>query len=224
MSNSYTLVNPIVIGNLNTSVTASNNAVAAKEIYTRLSKYFNKTQKSLIFTIQKVQSHKGGNNTNTNTKSKPSFYSFKVSEVEKNGQVVFTIARYTGKVNYDKLQTSITKVHKKASKNIDSILTETSESPTLVGGSKYKKDDSDSFDEILEELEDEEIEITRKNKNKYRQQYRQDMVYPYFYVPTLIDPISYYWYMNVYDGLNRLLVPSFVPTLTNTRIMIDLGP
>jgi len=216
MTNSYTLVNPIVIGNLNTTVTASNNAIAAKEIYSRLSNYFNKTQKSLIFTIQKVNNQNGG----SDHKSKPSFYSFKVSEVETNGQVIFTIARYNGKVNYDKLQSSINKVHNKASKNIDSLLTETSESFSMQGGSKHKKDDSDSFDEILEELEDEEIQINRKNKNKYR----QELVYPYFYIPTLIDPISYYWYVNVYDGLSKLLVPSFVPTLTNTRIMIDLGP
>ena len=216
MTNSYTLVNPIVIGNLNTTVSASNNAVAAKEIYTRLSNYFNKTQKSLIFTIQKVSNQNGGNSSG----SKPSFYSFKVSEVESNGQVVFTIARYNGKVNYNKLQSAITKIHNKASKNIDSLLTETSDSPNLVGGAKNKKDDSDSFDEILDELEEEEIELSRKNRNKYR----QEMVFPYFYVPTLVDPISYYWYVNVYDGLNRLLVPSFVPTLTNTRIMIDLGP
>ena len=113
-------------------------------------------------------------------------------------------------------------MQKKTKKNIDSLLTETSESATLRGGGKNKKDDSDSFDEILEELEDEEEEIFRKNKNKNR--YKQELIYPYFYVPTLVDPISYYWYVNVYDGLNRLLMPSFVPSLTNTRIMIDLGP
>jgi hypothetical protein len=216
MTNSYTLVNPIVIGNLNTSVSASNNAVAAKEIYTRLSNYFNKTQKSLIFTIQKVSDQNGGGVSS----SKPSYYSFKVSEVEKNGQVVFTIARYNGKINYDKLTSVVTKIHNKAKKNVDLLLTETSESINLSGGSKHKKDDSDSFDEILEELEDEEIELSKKNKNKFK----QDLVFPYFYVPTLVDPISFYWYVNVYDDLTRLLIPSFVPTLTNTRIMIDLGP
>lgn len=214
MTNSYTLVNPVVIGNLNMTVSASNNAIAAKEIYTRLSNYFNKTQKSLIFTIQKISDQNGGSKSN----SKPSYYSFKVSEVETNGSVVFTIARYNGKVNYDKLQNTVTKIHNKASKNLDLLMTETSESVDQSGGAKHKKEDSDSFDEILEELEDEGLEISKKNK------FKQQLVFPHFYVPTLVDPISYYWYINVYDGLNRLFVPSFVPTLSNTRIMIDLGP
>lgn len=213
MSNSYTLVNPIIIGNLNTTVTASNNAVAAKEIYERLSKYFGKTQKNFVFTIQKIDNQSGG--SKTSHKNKPSYYSFKVTEVEHNDQVVFTIGRYGGKVNYNKLNDIVTKIHNKANNNIDHILSET-ENITMKGGKK--NDDDDSFNELLDELDTEEFELKKRNK------YKQELVFPRFYIPTLVDPISYYWYANVYADLNHLLIPSFIPTLSNTRIMIDLVP
>jgi hypothetical protein len=212
MSNSYTLVNPIVVGNLNTTVEASNNTIAAKELYERLSKYFNKTQKSFIFTIKKNTTQSGENN-DKNTK----FYSFKVSEVGTGDDIVYTIARFGGKVNYNKLQSSINKVSNRVNKKID-LLSSESIDMQKTGGAK-KDSDSEIFDEILNELDEEDEKISRKQKNKYK----SELVYPYFYVPTLVDPISYYWYSNIYD-VPTLLVPSLSPTLSNARIIINLSP
>jgi hypothetical protein len=212
MSNSYTLVNPIVVGNLNTTATASNNTIAAKELYERLSKYFNKTQKSFVFTIQKTNKQSGGGND-----KKQQFYSFRVSEVETNGNVVYTIARFGGKVKYDKLQNSINKVSIRINNNIDILSSETIDMHK-TGGAK-KDNDSEIFDEILNELDEEDEKISRKQKNKYK----SEIVYPYFYVPTLVDPISYYWYSNIYD-VQTILIPSLAPTLSNARIVINLAP
>ena len=60
MTHTYALVNPLLIGTLNTTVQAQNSANAAKEIYNRISPYFSATQPNLIFTLQKLKST-GGN-------------------------------------------------------------------------------------------------------------------------------------------------------------------
>ena len=216
----YSLVNPIIIGNLNTTVVSDNDAVAAKELYVRLSKYFNKPQNNLIFTIQRVSSK-----DNDNNKDQQKFYSFKVKEVEKKNELVYTISRYTGKVNKDKLSNSISRVFNKI-KAEDDLLSSESENDNKPqnGGAKSdnkyssKLEDSDSFNKLLEELDEDEEEFEFKNKKKYK----NELVLPYFAIPGLIDPISYYWYSNIYYDLPKMIVPSFIPTIS-PRIVIDLN-
>ena len=81
-----------------------------------------------------------------------------------------------------------------------------------------KLEDSDSFNKLLEELDEDEEEFEFKNKKKYK----NELVLPYFAIPGLIDPISYYWYSNIYYDLPKMIVPSFIPTIS-PRIVIDLN-
>jgi hypothetical protein len=149
MTNKYTLVNPIIIGNLDTTVEASSNAIAAKEIYNRLSKNFNKTQNNLLFTIQKVYD-KGSQSGGGKNANKPSYYSFKVKEVnDANGSVVYTISRYTGKVDYNRLTKNINTVHNKIKHNKNADLLDSDSEINMAGGAK-KDDDSASFEKLLE--------------------------------------------------------------------------
>ena len=72
MSVSYTLVNPRILGSMDTTVKAGNSLKAARKFYKGLSEHFNNTIPSFHFTIQKGSSGKG------------KYYHFKVSE-EKDG-------------------------------------------------------------------------------------------------------------------------------------------
>lgn len=75
----YTLVNPQILGSMDTKIKADNSLKAAKQFYKSLSEHFNNTIPQFHFTIQKGGSGKG------------KYYHFKVSE-EKNGdEVDFTL-------------------------------------------------------------------------------------------------------------------------------------
>lgn len=212
----YTLVNPIIIGNLRTTVEADNSALAARELYTRMSGYFSKAQNNLIFTIQK-----GG-------VSKNQFTSFKVNEVaNKDGEITYTIGKYNGNINSEKLNRTIHKINNRIKQNEGNENKDTYDSNMLASdsedgsqrqrGGKRDKHESDSIEKILEDLDDEEEEFAYKNKKKYK----QELLIPYFNIPTIIDPISYYWYANIYDNLSKIIVPSFIPTIS-PQIVIDL--
>lgn len=202
MVNKYTLVNPIIVGNLKMNVSAENSAIAAKEIYNMMSPYFSAVQPNLVFTLQKVSKTSeqiGGGKKN-------SFYHFKVKEVENNGEVVFTISSYTGKVNLKHLNKSINNVMHKISNKSDLL---SSETVNQSGGDK----ESDTFDKLLSELDDEEELFPKKKKNVV------ELISP-FYIPSLLNPIDYYWYSNIYYDVPRLVVPSFIPSIS-PRVILD---
>ena len=238
----YALVNPMVIGKLNTIVEAENSSVAAKELYNTISPFFSKAQSKFVFTIQKLGGSKkehqlGGSNAQ--------YHDFKVREVLKGGgdEVVFTISTYSGKVNHAHLTNSIKNVLSKISKDANlSDSEDEGEAPKLkskkskksMKGGKDKKsnydDGSDSFDKVLEELDEEEDNIFPKKKNSSLvtsalYPYGPGTVYPYsyfpsFYIPTLVDPISYYWYNDIYLNTSRLYMPSFISSIS-PRVIVD---
>lgn len=75
----YTLVNPQILGSMDTKIKADNSLKAAKQFYKSLSEHFNNTIPQFHFTIQKGGSGRG------------KYYHFKVAE-EKNGdEVDFTL-------------------------------------------------------------------------------------------------------------------------------------
>jgi hypothetical protein len=232
MVHKYALVNPIVVGSLDTIVEADNSALAAKEIYNKLSPYFSNAQSSLVFTIQKLGSkgkeQLGGSNG--------SYYDFKVKEVEKaDGEVVFTISTYSGKVDHKRLGRSISNVLSKLDRK-KNLAASDSESDSeseykpkpkngLKGGAKNKDDESETFNKLLEELDDEESEILPKRRNNnYTSNLIVPNVYPYyfptFFTPALLDPISYYWYSDIYLDTPRLYFPSFVSSI-RPRLILD---
>jgi len=229
MVHKYALVNPIVVGSLDTIVEADNSALAAKEIYNKLSPYFSNAQSSLVFTIQKLgtkgKEQLGGAN--------PSYYDFKVKEVEKaDGEVVFTISTYSGKVDHKRLGKSISNVLSKLDrkKNLADSDSESGSESVMKGGAKHrtkggakgnKDDESENFNKLLEELDEEESEILPKKRNS---NLIVPNVYPYyfptFFTPALLDPISYYWYTDIYLDAPRLYFPSFVSSI-RPRLILD---
>ena len=223
MVHTYTLVNPIIIGSLNMTVEASSSALAAKEMYSRLSPYFIAVQPNFIFTIQKLKSNKlqlGGS-------SQKSYYSFKVIEKETNGEVIYTISTYQGKISYDCLNKTINNVKLRLSKDNEHSLLDSEISGKQFGGKKYNNfdyddddddDDNSSFDKILNELNEDDKKLFPKSK--YVNKYVQNPVIP-FYIPTLVNPINYYWYSDIYLDTYRFIFPSFIPSV-NPRIVVDL--
>jgi len=224
----YNLVNPLILGTLNTSIDADNSQIAAREIYQRVSKYFGKVQNKFVFTLQQSNSKK-----NNNDSDKHKFYSFKVNEVEKdNGEVDFTIANFTGGVDKNKLINNINLIQKKINSikkyklNNDFVLDSESISNTQEGG---KNDDEEkmfrkALDELDEELED--INSSMKyNKKKDKVEMINVISSPinYITVPDLINPIDYYLYTAIYENLNTIMIPTFIPTIYPT-VKLYLNP
>jgi hypothetical protein len=208
MVGKYTLVNPMIVGNLKMSVKAENSAIAAKEIYNMISPYFSAVQPKFVFTLQKkAKKQEGGGKGG----KKDLFYHFRVKEVLNKGEVVYTISSYSGKVNTEHLNKTIDKVMHKVKNNNDLLSSETETNVVQQGGDK----DSDTFDELLAEL-DEEDSLFKRKKNKV------ELVSP-FYVPTLLNPIDYYWYSNIYYDIPYVVLPSFIQTI-NPRIIVDNPP
>jgi len=230
MVHKYALVNPIIVGSLNTIVEADNSALAAKEIYNKISPFFSNAQSKMIFTIQKLSSKK--NKTQLGG-SDAVYYNFKVKEVPKeNKEVVFTISTHSGKVDYSHLGNSIKHVLGKLEKKTD--IDQTEDGSNLSGGAKNesKKErhdsESESFDRLLEELDDEESVMFPRNRStkSIPPPYINPYVNPYFpsfFTPTLVDPISYYWYSDIYLDTPRVYFPSFIPSIS-PRIILDRSP
>jgi hypothetical protein len=231
----YALVNPIIIGNLNTTVDAENSSVAAKEIYNLISPHFSNVQTKFLFSIQKIAENSKSNELLGGGDAQ--YYHFKVKEVQKgSGEVVFTISNYSDKVNNLHLSKTIKNVINKI--NNDASLTESEDNMSdFSGGKKPKKakrpltennkhketDDSDTFNNLYNELNDEENDLfPKKKKSLYAPAYTP---YPYvspFYLPTITDPITYYWYSDIYLDTSRLYLPSFTYGLF-PRLIIDRG-
>lgn len=217
MVNRYILVNPHIVGSLNTTVDAPTSSVAAKEIYGRLSPYFKNAVSNLVFTIQKVKS----NSSQIGGGSDKSYYSFKVKEIEQNGEVVYTISTVPGKIKIDLLNGFLNKISNKMNKNISLIDSE--QFTSYQSGGAKDISDSESFNRLLEEIEDEENDedIVPRRKNKHHNKIYTNTISS-LVIPTLIDPISYWSYIPTIYDIQRVIVPSFIPTIT-PNIIIDLG-
>lgn len=225
--NTYALVNPMIVGTMKTSVDAPNSSSAAIELYNRLSPYFATTQPNFIFTIQKLKSNKqlGGGTSN-------SYHSFRVKEVEQNGEVVFVISTYAGNVNLTNLKSSIDRVKERMHKGTDLADSEKQMKPSNLdqsgGKRKHRKfdddEDDDVFNDLLEELDDEESEIFPKRKtSKINLMSTSNLNYiTELAVPVLVDPIQYYWYSPVVYEVPKVIIPNFISTII-PQVIIDLG-
>lgn len=225
--NTYALVNPMIVGTMKTTVDAPNSSTAAIELYNRLSPYFSSAQSNFIFTVQKLKSDKqvGGGTGN-------SYHSFKVKEVEKNGEVVFVISTYSGNVKLGNLKSSIVRVQERVDKGTDLADSEkqTNKQPLQGGKRKHHKrdddddDDDDVYNSLLADLDDDEDDIfPRRNRNNINLVANTGMSYiTEISVPVLVDPIQYYWYSPVVYEVQKVVLPTFIPTIV-PRIVIDLG-
>ena len=164
-------------------------------------------------------------------------YSFRVKEVEQDGEVVYTISTYNnGKMNVGKLNSSIDRVKSKIAADDDILSSEIQmASPTKSqdggkgrkgsktskkskkGGARHNTSkDSEEFDKILEELDDDDEEIFPKKKRSSKTDYITELI-----IPNLVNPITYYWYTPVYE-ISRVIIPQFIPTIV-PRVIIDFG-
>jgi hypothetical protein len=83
MANSYTLVNPLVQGEMKTELSANNSIDAARQFYKLLSEHFSNAVPKFHFSIQK------GDNSDK-------LYHFEVVETRKKDNVSFTISPFEG--------------------------------------------------------------------------------------------------------------------------------
>ena len=230
--NTYALVNPMIVGTMKMTVNAPNSSSAAIELYNRISPYFASVQPNFIFSIQKL---KGGNQVGGGNNN--SYHSFRVKEVEKNGEVVFIISTYSGNVKLGNLKSSINRVQERLNSNIDLADSEKSNNNTkadkqIQNGGKNKRrhtdddddDDDDVYDKLLSDLDEEEDSIFPKRKGS-----RMNLVAPHglnyiteLAVPYLVDPIQYYWYNPIVYEVPKIVVPTFISTIM-PHVVIDLG-
>ena len=58
----------------------------------------------------------------------------------------------------------------------------------------------------------------RKYKNKAYTSTISSLV-----IPALVDPISYWTYIPTVYDIQKVIVPTFIPTITQPNVIIDLG-
>lgn len=92
MANTYRLVNPLLKGELKTSVKSDNSVEAGSSLYNRISEHFNNNVPEFYFTIQKGKSGNG------------KYYHFKVVEERTGNDVNFSIEPITIKNSKSKIE------------------------------------------------------------------------------------------------------------------------
>lgn len=224
--NTYALVNPMIVGTMKTTVDAPSSSAAAVEIYNRLSPFFSNVQSNFVFTIQKLKKDNkqvGGGSDNAYT-------SYRVKEVEKDGEAVFVISTYSGNIKLNNLKNSINRVQERLSSGIDLVTSE--QLPTKQDGGKKKhlkqkhtyeedEDDDDVFDSLMDELEKEDSNMFPKKRNNMSVLSSGVNYITELAVPVLVDPIEVYVYNPIYE-INKIVLPSFISTVT-PKFIIDFG-
>lgn len=180
MTKNYKLVNPYVIGSMNTSFNADSSLGAAKLAYESLSQYFGNHMPVFRFTLKRLSTDNkvvGGNSK--------SFLHFEVNEVKgKDDNVKYEIKEINGGNNIKSFQERLNKVATQDEKKGGSR-------SARSHGKKYV-DRDDDIDSEYSDYFDSEVEKPRKGPLVY-----EPIVY-YWY-----DPF-------VYPTLDRWYVPTFV--------------
>jgi hypothetical protein len=180
MTKNYKLVNPYVIGSMNTSFNADSSLGAAKLAYESLSQYFGNHMPVFRFTLKRLSTDNkvvGG--------SSKSFLHFEVNEVKgRDDNVKYEIKEINGGNNIKSFQERLNKVATQDEKKGGSRAAKSH-------GKKYV-DRDDDIDSEYSDYFDTEVEKPRKGPLVY-----EPIVY-YWY-----DPF-------VYPTLDRWYVPTFV--------------
>ena len=186
MSKQYKLVNPYILGQMETTFKGKSVLEVGTNAYNTMSQYFNNDIPSFYFTMQKVGSKNkigGGKNTD--------YVHFRVTEKKHNKKVDYKIKE----VKITKNTKGMTSFKKSLQKFIND--------QEQDGGKRYSYDDSDDLDW----LDDEDDRTIRKLKYKTKTSYYlsqpisyyyyDPIVYsvvsdPYYYVPTFVAPLHPY--------------------------------
>ena len=180
MSKSYKLVNPYIIGSMNTSFSANSSMEAAKLAYENLSQYFGNHMPEFSFTLKRLSK----NNQVVGGSSK-SFIHFSVKETKGNDdKVKYEISELDSNKNISNFQSRLNKVANQDAKQ--------------SGGEhhKGKKYVRESVEDELSDYFDSELEKPRKGPLVYEPivyYWYDPFVYPSvdrWYVPTFVLPIQ----------------------------------
>jgi len=174
MSKYFKLVNPYVIGSMNTSFNADTSLEAAKLAYDNLSQYFGNHMPTFRFTLEKMPKKEGW--------SKQNFVHFEVNEQKgKDNMVKYEITEIDNAQDMKKFKKSLARLSNQDNKNKDEKT-----------GGKRKYVSSDEDDDYF----DSELERPRKGPLIYEPivyYYYDPFLYPYvdrWYVPTFVLPLQ----------------------------------
>ena len=180
MTKSYKLVNPYIIGSMDTVINAESSLEAANKAYNNLSKYFGNTIPEFKFSLKRLSNDKkviGG--------SKKSFIHFQVNESSTNNDKVnYEIKEIDSNVDITKFQEMLNKVA-----NQDNRL---SGGEHRREGREKRKFVPEDRDEELSDDFDFDLEKPRKGPLVY------EPISYYWYDPY------------IYPIVDRLYVPTFV--------------
>jgi hypothetical protein len=195
MTKTYRLVNPYVIGSMNTNFQAKSSLEAAKLAYDNLSQYFGNHMPTFQFSLKRMSK-----DNKLVAGSSKSFVHFQANEIKgKDDTVKYEITEIEPNMKTIKnFQSRLNKVANQDEKENEGI---------DGGGYLHKKkhhrhhDDEDDDDELSDYF-DYDLEKPRKG-------------------PLVYEPIVYYWYDPfVYPLNDRFYVPTFVLPL-QPRVVID---
>ena len=227
----FMLNNPLIIGKFDNLVKAPNNHIAANILYERLSQHFSSKQPSFIYTIQRLNKMQSGGN-NADLDNKNNFFTYIAKErmsTDSKKLVDYTIAKYGGSVDYNKLTNILGKIsnkikhHNMNEKNIENMLdSDSSDGETAGGGRKRILDDDDDddddeeFDTALDDFDYELRKLSLKKRDSRRDRIITPFVpspyilpFPYLKSSVTDDLINTYIYSTIYEDLNKIFIPSF---------------
>jgi hypothetical protein len=213
----YQLVNPYIIGSMNTSFEGNSSLEAAKSAYENLSQYFGNTMPSFRFSLKRLSADgkvKGGSEKSflhfeaTEKKGKNNLVTFEINQIEADKNIQPFQQRLNKVVNQDlKHKANISggkgrkgskKMSHKARREVKGV---DSEDSVLPKKNKYV-DAKNDYDEDLSDYFDSDYDRPRKG-------------------PLIYEPISYYWYdPYIYPFTDNWYMPTFVLPL-QPRITID---
>lgn len=177
MSKTYKLVNPYIIGSMNTTFNASSSLEAAKQAYETVSQYFGNSMPVFRFTLKRMSKDNkvvGG--------SPKSFIHFEVNETKgKNDKVNYEIKEIDNNNKLNNFQDRLNKVASQDEKQ---------------KGGKRKYVPTDDEDEDYSDYFDSELEKPRKGPLVYEPivyYWYDPFIYPTvdrLYVPTFVLPLQ----------------------------------
>lgn len=195
MNDSYTLVNPYIVGNMDTTIKALSPIDAAKKLYSKLSQFFNNNLPQFFFTIKK------DNNSDMLTGGGSDLHHFIVSEKKHGDTVDFKIAPYDLK-DKSRINTFVNKLNQfknkqnggfsedDSSSSSSDTLTEFTETEQFGG-----KFDSSSSESSSSESSSDSLSL----ESDYS-----------LSIPTFkMAPISYWWYDPQVYFLKKMYIPTF---------------
>jgi len=182
MSNTYKLVNPYIKGEMKTSIKTKNSINAARTFYKNLSEHFNNNVPKFYFTIQKGGSGKG------------KLYHFEVIEKKNKAEVSYSIKPYEVKSKLsnkfvETLKSFKSRYNKKGNSNKNSKQFSRKESRKgSEGGGKSRR--------------------RSRRRSKSSSESERDY-YDYDYVPSVAQPLYYFYYDPQVYKLDSFFVPTF---------------